>query len=294
MNRESLSYWLQVRSSEPATIRDPAQYDGASSLSIACTQTDLPASAQAKLVQRWCEFLPSLANVDRVWFRSQVPQRLFESAVAMPAITGLWVKWSSIKSLDCLADAKGLTHLHLGGSAQVQSLAPLASLPQLIWLTLENTKQVQDLDAIGRMPWLRGLGYSGGIWGKPEVNTLEPLSHLKNLTWLNISSLRVRDGSLRPLAELHSLQEIIVPNYYALEEYAFLRGRLPQLAPDLQPFYSLAGLGLKCRKCRDVALVAPLGRGTRNLCPACDAAALAAHCSAFDNLTRQHSAPTAV
>ncbi len=289
MRTESLSYWLQIRMLEPATVRDPEQYDGSGSLSIACTQTDLPATAQARLVQCWCDLLPTLANVNRVWFRSQVPQRLLDATAKMPRLTDLWIKWSSVKSLDALSYSQSLTNLHLGGSAQVQTLAPLVTLANLKWLTLENIKLVQNLNDIGRLSNLRGLGYSGGIWGKPQVDSLSPLSELKELIWLDVSSLRIRDGSLRPIAKLRSLQKINFPNYYDVEEYAYLRGSLPQLAADIQPYYTLAGLGLKCKKCK-ADLVSPIGRGAKNLCPTCDATALARHCSTFENLSNQHSA----
>ncbi|NTV71371.1 MAG: leucine-rich repeat domain-containing protein [Azonexaceae bacterium] len=286
MNRDTRSYWLQIRATEPKTIREPEQYDGADSISIACTQTDLPASAQSRLVQRWCEFLPSLGKVRRVWFRSQVPQRLFDAAASMPGLTDLWVKWSSIKSLEALLGAAHLTHLHLGGSAQIQSIAELGSLRQLKWLTLENLKRIHDLEPIAKLTQLEGFGFSGGIWGKPELDTLAPLAALGELKWLDLSSLKVRDGALRPLEKLRALSEINLPNYYALEEYAFLRARLPQLAADLEPYYSLSGFGLRCKKCRTESLLSLLGHGSKNLCPTCDAKALATHCQRYDALVQ--------
>lgn len=114
----ALSHWQRLRVQEPPTVRNPQDYDGGPALSIACTQTDLPVAAQKRLVAQWCELLTTLTKVRQLWFRSQVPQRLLDAAARMPALTDLWVKWSSVESLDALGEASSLVHLHLGGAAR--------------------------------------------------------------------------------------------------------------------------------------------------------------------------------
>src|SRR5689334_775216 len=103
----------------PSTIRSPEQYDGSECVSIACTQTALPAKAQKNLVRRWCETLPGMSAVRFVWFQSKVPQELFEAACRMPRLEGLYVKWSSIASIEPLLEPAGLRYLHLGSSPAI-------------------------------------------------------------------------------------------------------------------------------------------------------------------------------
>jgi hypothetical protein len=61
----SHSFWsyLSNENHPPQAIQCPDEYDGSESLNLACTQTDLKASQQKKLVREWCEILPSLEKV---------------------------------------------------------------------------------------------------------------------------------------------------------------------------------------------------------------------------------------
>ena len=60
------SYWHHrpTRDFPPKTIREVDGYTGGERLSLAITQTDLPAKEQKALVKRWCELLPTLTNVN--------------------------------------------------------------------------------------------------------------------------------------------------------------------------------------------------------------------------------------
>ena len=79
-----------------------------------------------------------------------------------------------------------------------------------------------------------------------------------------------------------------LPNYYPIEEYAFVRARQPRLESDVAPYYDLKSLGIKCKRCKAEYLVMPIGKGAKNLCPVCDAKALHAHCQHYDELTERY------
>src|SRR5207342_506327 len=103
----------------PPCIRTPDEADGSDRLSIACTQTELPAKAQRELVQRWCDELPGMTQVRYVWFQSKVPQALFDAACRLPNLEGLFVKWSSIDSLEPLLQPAGLRYVYVGSSPAI-------------------------------------------------------------------------------------------------------------------------------------------------------------------------------
>jgi hypothetical protein len=44
-------------------ITFPDEYGGNSRVNVVCTQTDLPASRQRKLVKEWCRTFPKIENV---------------------------------------------------------------------------------------------------------------------------------------------------------------------------------------------------------------------------------------
>jgi hypothetical protein len=100
----------------PPTIETPKGYAGGDRLCVACTQTDLPSSAQRKFLKQWCELMPTLGQVRYLWLNSRTPQHPFDAACRMPALEGLWVKWSGIRSIDALAEMRNLSAFHLGSS----------------------------------------------------------------------------------------------------------------------------------------------------------------------------------
>ena len=142
----------------PESVRSPDEFEGGARLNVVCTQTELPSSAQRKLVRSWCDVLPTLKGVEYLWFHSRVPQALFDAACAVPNLKGLYVKWSGIKSVASIEKAACLRSLHIGSSAGLQSIDPLARMIGLRWLGLENIKRVSCLEPLASLTRLKGLG----------------------------------------------------------------------------------------------------------------------------------------
>ena len=127
----------------PKSVAEPDQYDGGPNLNVVCTQlSDRTPYAQRKLVDRWCKALPGMKGVRILWFNSRVPQLLFDAACRVPGLEGLYVKWSGIKTLAALHEARDLRYLHLGSSPGIESMEPLGAMTQLRWLDIENFKKI--------------------------------------------------------------------------------------------------------------------------------------------------------
>ena len=58
-------YWNLHKDDKPRDLQSPDEYDGGTDLAIQCTQLDMPASQQRKLVEQWVQVLPTLQGVRR-------------------------------------------------------------------------------------------------------------------------------------------------------------------------------------------------------------------------------------
>jgi hypothetical protein len=282
------SYWFHrpQRDFPPETIQDPDDYEGGDRLSLAITQTGLPAREQRELVKSWCKLLPTLTGVRTLWFHTRATQEIFEAACAMPDLQGLYVKWSAITTLAPLAGHRALSHFHLGGAPSATGLEALATMPALVDLELHNVREVGDLAFLENLQGLRALGLAGDSNSSKalKIPSLAPLARLQELERLSLLTVRVEDGSLAPLAAMDKLRWLHLANVFPFEEVARLAGRRPDIECDL--FVPSIGpvASISCRKCRRYTLHMTTGKGKPWLCEACDADRLARHVAAFETL----------
>jgi hypothetical protein len=222
-------YHRPEESFPPKSIRDPEEYDGLPVLNVVCTQTNLPPREQAKLVRRWCDFLPTISGLEFLWFHSKVPQELFDAACMVPRLQGLWIKWSSMKSIGAIVKAANLRFLRLGSSPQLTSIEHLRELRSLIWLELENIKRISDLTVIAELRQLQGLVIEGSMWTTQVVDSLAPLARLSCLRYLALPNLKAKDKTLSPLFSLSSLEQFHAAQWWSEEEVSQLRKANPKL-----------------------------------------------------------------
>lgn len=71
---DSFWYYRPTHDFPPRSIRYPDDYGSSERLAVACTQTDMKPGDQKRLVQSWCNVLPSLESVKFLWLTSRVPQ----------------------------------------------------------------------------------------------------------------------------------------------------------------------------------------------------------------------------
>ena len=229
-------YWpsRQLLGQNPDPIRHPSEYDGSDVLNLACTQIGLTARAQRELVATWCALLPTLP-VRTVLFSSKVNQELFEAAAANAALQALFLKWSSVQSIEALSRHRELTALYLGDSPSLTGLANLSGLPKLRHLFVQGVRESADLAFVSGLGHLIEFGLSGG--GKPiVVDNLEALGALQDLAILWLVRVRPKNGGLKPLRGLAQLRSFRTSLNLESKEVLELRGALPALQ-YLQPVW---------------------------------------------------------
>lgn len=269
-------YWNLHRDDAPAALRSPDDYDGAPDLAIRCTQLDLPAAQQRRLVARWVQALPSMHGVRRLWFTTRVPQDLFDAACSLQGLEDLWIHWSGIRSLQALAGLPQLRRFWLGASASVETLAPIAGLTRLQWLSLNGMGKIPDLEPLAGLSDLQGLFVAGNESKPLQLPSLAPLASLQALRWLQLGALRVTADGLQPLAALQGLAYLGLPNHFSTEAFAWLSVRLPHTRGDwLAPYARQHPGSFTCPRCRQRGRVFTAGTPMKSLCPSCDADALA-------------------
>lgn len=283
--RLALEFWAREsqRAMEPKCISSPDEYDGSPYLAISCTQTDLPDREQARLVETWCHLLPTLDEVQWLWFYSRVPQCLFDAACQIPALRGLYVKWSGIENLEPLTQCTNLTHLKLGSSPGIRSLDPLGCLTWLKWLQVDNVRAAKTVEPLQSLKRLEGLGFTGGEFKNYTIHSFEPLGCMTNLRWLHLGSVHTEDQSLKTFANLKNLEFLGLGNFFPLEEFAWLSLRLsPSVCEWLQPYVKAHSSVFPCPRCKANWKVLASGKRGRLLCPTCDSVKLARHVMRFN------------
>lgn len=224
-------FWTIRHDFPPESVESPGEIvRPRRCLNVVCTQLEMPAAAQRKLVQSWCDVLPTLKSVEYMWFHSRVPQHLFDAACQVPQLKGLYIKWSGVKSIEAVSQARHLESLHLGDSAQVESIDCLGSMTGLRWLDLVNIKRVSRLDPLAKLARLEGLGVEGSTWTTQRVESLAPIGQLTGLRYLSIVNLRSDDKTLEPLFALSRLETFHAAAWWKSEEVAELRRRNHKLS----------------------------------------------------------------
>jgi len=198
--------WLRAQKRVPKEITYYEDYKPAETLVLEITQLDRVSTyRQNKIVDQWCAELPNLEEVKYLWFVSRVNQKMFDAACQVPNLEGLFIKWSGIKNIDSLRIPKGLRHLRLGGSSQVESIDVLGELDSLVTLDLQQLNKISDFSILSKLTNLEGLGLDGGMWTAQKIDTLKPLANLRNLKYLTLINTRLKDKSFDPLLNLTEL-----------------------------------------------------------------------------------------
>jgi len=198
-------YWNREPKFPPQAITKVEDYHPKSKLNLSITQLDKTPKEQNKIIDQWCELLPTLNDVKYLWFCSRVNQKIFDAACKVPNIEGLYIKWSGIKDITNLSQMKNLKHLHLGSSAQVESIDVLSGLGNLLTLNLEQLNKINDFSPVSSLVNLKGLGIDGGMWTAQKIASLKPIGSLTKLKYLTLINTRAQDKSFEPILHLKEL-----------------------------------------------------------------------------------------
>lgn len=287
--REHTFWWHRPQQGFPTpAIRHIEDYDGADRLNLCCTQTGLKPGAQKKLVEAWCEYLPTLTHLKYLWFNSRVSQDLFDAATQVPGLVGLYVKWGGVEDFSSIAALKKLKALHMASTPSLEPLDSLKSLRKLEWLELFHIRAASDLAFLRHLPQLRALAVEGDSNSikNLHIRSLEPLTHLKKLEWLGLTLTLAPDEDLIHVSKLPALRFLSLSSSHRMPAIADLAGRIPHVTcSSFSPIQSEPGH--RCRKCCQPTMILLIGKGIPFLCKDCDAARIAKHVEQFERIAAE-------
>ncbi len=221
-------------------------------------------------------------------------------------LKGVSIGHSTQRNIEFLTRFSGLTCVCLV-MPQFSSLTPLRALPQLTALELDDPpsltgldglggleclvlrhfRRVKNLSALASLSALRAISMSTiPSWDASRrcltVESLEPLCRLERLESLSLMGVSPLDGRLDWLQQLKTLKYLHISHVFQfqLEDYAALARALPEATGHcLLPYYAMAHLPLRCKRCGGevVFITGPRPRARQQLCPICDERKLQAH-----------------
>jgi hypothetical protein len=189
------------------SVTEIKYYKPTKKLQLHITQLDSKtALQQKKLIESWCEFLPTIDDLDFIWLPSRVNQQIFDAICQIKSLKGLWIKWSGIKNIDRITNLRSLEHFHLGSSGQVESIECLSEMTSLSTLNLEQLNKIIDFSPLSKLTQLEGLGVDGSIWTAQKINDLKFIEPLKNLKYFTMTNSRLKVKNFDPILQLPNLK----------------------------------------------------------------------------------------
>ena len=212
------------------TVVEPHDYVGGPELflDVKPLGRDVPESQRRKRVDVWCELLPTLTDLRRLWLFSHVPKRLFEAACELSSLEALYVKWGNADDLSPLSTLTNLRHVHLGSLTKVTDIRPLAAMKQLRSLEIENFKRVEVFDDLADLTELELLRLDGSIWTEQKIESLDPVGRMLGLRSFSMVNSRLKSMSFDPLLNLDKLEGFHTSWRFQESEFEKLRV-LPKL-----------------------------------------------------------------
>lgn len=142
-----------------------------------------------------------------------------------------------VDDLSVLDSFDRLESLSIKWNTKVTDIEALSKHQGLKDLILDDTPKVCSLEPISKLKNLLHFEFGGGIWNNNSLDNLSPISELNALESLILNSIRVKDGSLRPIAKCQNLKYLEVCNRFKTEEYAYLAAHLPNTECDMFKAY---------------------------------------------------------
>jgi len=133
---------------------------------------------------------------------------------------------ASCERISTLADLRSLAICQSPRLRSLDGVEQLRALESLILFDNCNYTRIDPLAALSR---LHTLCLEGGFSKRLRLETLEPLARLRRLRRLRLASIRVRDGSLRPLCGLTALREVFIADAFSKEEFTAVATALPSV-----------------------------------------------------------------
>jgi len=219
--------WVKNKPEEQFYIEDGFNNDRLI-LSGPSNKLGLSAYQEKKVRDGWATILPKLDSVEMLWVAPKVNQKLFDAICEMPNLKGLWIKHSSIKSIN-FEKLSNLVYFNLGSSTQLTSLKGIEHLDKLKWLEFENIKSISDISELSQLVTLKALSLNGSMWTTQKLNTLAPVANLNELERLSLVNTRVLDKDLEPLHGLSNLKGVDLAQWWPDDQISALQAANPRL-----------------------------------------------------------------
>lgn len=184
--------------------------------------------------------LESSTKLRYLWI-SGVKAEAAEIVARVPGLQRLVIHDFRLPDIGPLARLESLTELSIAGSAKLKSLTGVERLRRLRTLILFDNCNYPDVDALAGLIELETLCLEGGMSKQLRLPTLGPLADLHKLRRLRLASLRVADGSLRPLHRLKFLREVFIARVFSPAEFRALGAALPDVRGEYVDSFRTAG-----------------------------------------------------
>jgi hypothetical protein len=181
-----------------------------------------------RILDEWIEAIPAIPAT-QVAFHSRVPQRLLDAVCRNTQISGLFIKWTSARTVQSVSNLVVLEELRLGGASQISDLSPIATLSKLRVLFLENALHVEDYSCLRALRCLRHLSIEGSMYSQSPIRDLSFISALSDLRSFHLVAMRCKDKSIEALTTLKFLEDLSLCFDLTPSERELLKVSLPQL-----------------------------------------------------------------
>ena len=109
---------------------------------------------------------------------------------------------------------------------------------------------------------------------------------MTNLKLLEITNVKSTDKSLSALAELKNLNELLIANFFPMEEFARLSIKLPNTKCTwFKPYVPIESF--ECKNCGSNSMVMLTGKGKSIICSICNSNKLNKHLDDWEKIIKE-------
>jgi hypothetical protein len=159
-----------------------------------------------------------------------VDQPFLDEIAMLEGLERLDLEWPFTASdLSGLRNLRHLAHIGINSPRNVTDFTPLLDLPSLRRLFVENARHLREVEWLADAHHLASIGVEGSIWTMQPIASLRPFAGLRSLQGLFLTSVKLADKDLSPLADCPSLRVLQCARFAPRAEFE----RLQRLRPDL-------------------------------------------------------------
>jgi hypothetical protein len=190
------------KAADPPVLTRVETYCGQKAITLACTQTQLGARKQAKIVEGWCDlFRNGQPPIEKLWVGTRISQEIVAAISCLDRLDTLYIKWGVYTDISGFANLAHLEHLRLGGGASLKSIDAVFALKRLKTFASDRLYEIHDYSRLGELQNLEDLAILGdglASMKKVRIDSLQFLESLPRLFRLLLIMVRVGDGTYPP------------------------------------------------------------------------------------------------